>query len=122
MNKSEFIVGNKYIITSATSEGMVYPYRAKGLILTALYDDGSDFPRFTLPDGMTNSFGDTWTYFDVEQVEPYVENESIQPFVVMGVGDKWYILKPNGERVDVYFSTTKAAFAVARTLSEVYHA
>jgi len=74
MNKSEFIIGNKYIITSGSSKHDKYPHRAKGLILTALYDDGSDSPRFTLPDGMTDSHGDAWTYFNVAQVEPYVDN------------------------------------------------
>ena len=48
--------------------------------------------------------------------------ESIQPFVVTGIGKHWYIMKPSGEYVNIYFNTTHAAFAVARTLAEVYHA
>ncbi len=121
MNKSEFIVGNKYIITGGALCDR-YPHKAKGLVLTALHDDGSLTPPFKLPDGLKDEFGDNWAFFNVINVEPHVESESIQPFVVMGVGDKWHILKPSGEYVNIYFNTTQAAFAVARTLAEVYNA
>ncbi len=128
MNKSEFIVGNKYIITESEN---TYPWRAVDTILTAKHDDGTDLPEFYLPDGMADRYGDDWISVHVNKVTPYIEPataptpttpESIQPFVVMGVGSKWHILKPSGERVNVYFNTTQAAFAVAKTLAEVYHA
>ena len=137
MNKSKFIVGNKYIITNCDND---YPYRQVGLVLTAKRDDGTDIPVFTLPAGMTDDFGDDWAFFDVENVEPCAivrevqvinkptltqtvsTTESIQPFVVTGMGKHWYIMKPSGEYVNIYFNTTKAAFAVAETLAEVYHA
>ena len=125
MNKSEFIVGNKYIITTGDC---YYPYRQTGLVLTAKFDDGTNSPIFTLPDGITDNFGDDWLFFDVEDVEPYTEPktvstiDSVQPFVVTGIGKHWYIMKPSGEYVNIYFNTTKAAFAVAETLAEVYNA
>jgi len=125
MNKSKFIVGNKYIITNCDND---YPYRQVGLVLTAKRDDGTDIPVFTLPAGMTDDFGDDWAFVDVDNVEPYTEpktvstTESIQPFIVTGMGKHWYIMKPSGEYVNIYFNTTKAAFAVAETLAEVYHA
>jgi len=121
MDKSEFVVGRKYIVTKEEHCDDTLPhYRRKGIIVTARYDDGSQIPRFTLPDGVTDRFGDDWAYFNVENVEPYIENESIQPFVVTGVGEQWFIMKPSGEYVNIYFNTTKAAFKVARTLAEVY--
>ena len=130
MNKSEFIVGNKYVVNNHPSRD-TDPHRKDGLVITARYDDGTYAPKFTLPTGMLDDLGDDWAYFNREYVEPYTEptttptpltSESIQPFVVMGLGTKWHILKPSGERVNVYFNTTKAAFAVAKTLAEVYHA
>jgi len=125
MNKSKFVVGNKYIITKCSSG---YTHRQKGLVLTAKSDDGTNTPIFTLPAGMTDDYGDDWAFFDVEDVEPYTEpktvstTESVQPFVVTGMGKHWYIMKPSGEYVNIYFNTTKAAFDVARTLAEVYNA
>jgi hypothetical protein len=122
MNKSEFIIGRQYIVTQEEDIDNLPNYRREGIILTARYDDGSQMPRFTLPAGVTDKFGDNWAYFNVDNVEPYVESESIQPFVVAGIGEQWYIMKPSGEYVNIYFNTTKAAFAVARTLAGVYNA
>jgi len=124
MDKSKFIVGNKYIITNCDND---YTYRQVGLVLTAKWDDDTDSPVFTLPAGMTDGYGEDWEFFDLENVEPYTEPktvstiDSVQPFVVTGIGKHWYIMKPSGEYVNIYFNTTKAAFAVAQTLAEVYH-
>jgi hypothetical protein len=49
-----------------------------------------------------------------------MNNNSIFPFTVMAVGDNWYVCKPNGERIDIYFRCAKSAFKVAETLKEVY--
>ena len=49
-----------------------------------------------------------------------MHNNSIFPFTVMAIGDKWYVCKPNGTRIDIYFTRAKYAFKVAETLKEVY--
>ena len=49
-----------------------------------------------------------------------MNNNSIFPFTVMAVGDNWYVCKPNGIRLGIYFTRAKHAFKVAETLKEVY--
>ncbi len=72
MDKSEFVVGRKYIVTREEHCVDILPhYRRKGTIVTAMYDDGTNLPQFTLPAGVTDRFGDDWAYFNVEHVEPY---------------------------------------------------
>ncbi len=72
MDKSEFVVGRKYIVTREEHCVDILPhYRRKGTIVTAIHDNGSPLPRFALPNGVTDRFGDDWSYFHVENVEPY---------------------------------------------------
>lgn len=49
-----------------------------------------------------------------------MNDDSIYPFRVLGVGGKWYVCKPNGEQIDLYFNRVKHAFKVAETLKAVY--
>ncbi len=72
MDKSEFVVGRKYIVTREEHCVDILPhYRRKGTIVTARSDDGSDLPPFNLPDGVKDRFGDAWAYFNIDNVEPY---------------------------------------------------
>ena len=49
-----------------------------------------------------------------------MNDNSIFPFRVMAVENKWYVCKPSGQRLDIYFTRAKYAFRVAETLKEVY--
>jgi transposase-like protein len=118
MNKSEFKVGNKYIITKEDT-GAIPDYNAIGVILTGKHDDGTDNPEFYLPEGMRDDFGDNWIYLGVSFVEPYVEPKVTKPKTTKASKPRIKTLTSGRRQFDVAFKLmiirTANSFSGTRT-------